>query len=71
MLCERDGSQRGGQGSGCGGRMDRVPMTAGWELGQYASTETAAELSAATLAPDEWTSTMQNCGPSDMHSGGQ
>ena len=51
--------------------MDRVPMTAGWELGQYASTETAAELSAATLAPDEWTSTMQNCGPSDMHSGGQ
>jgi len=40
-----------------------------WEPLQYASTETAGELSAATSALDEWRSTMQNCGQSDSHSG--
>jgi hypothetical protein len=44
--------------SRCGGRTDRDLMMARWELWQYASTETAGELCAATLAPDEWRSTM-------------
>jgi hypothetical protein len=51
--------------------MDRDPMTAEWEPRQYASTETAGELSAATSALDEWWSTMRNCGQSDAHSGNQ
>jgi len=42
--------------------MDLDLMTAEWELRQCAITETAGERSAATSAPDEWRSTMQNCG---------
>jgi hypothetical protein len=46
-------------------------MTAEWEPRQYASTETAGELSAATSALDEWKSTMRTCEQSDTHSESQ
>jgi len=48
--------------------MDRAQMTAEWEPGQYASTETSGGPAAAIWALDEWRSLRPNCGRFDSRS---
>jgi len=57
--------------SGCGGQTDNELMMGEWEPQQCTSPEMTGSPATATVAPDEWKSTMRSCGQYDLHSKNQ